>query len=183
MEPELARRYGSLYVHLAALAIDLDRIAEHVEDEPEDDWPFAWEVFLTEFVFLAKVDLEQAADLALVEEVCASALAASEVAMSSGAGSQGPLGAQVLFAAHDAISRGDWPDSLAPLFANWEADGTLGEALEPLWEVAETAAADLAALCLKVELDPPIAPTTQALLEAIVDLEDEGDGASPHDGA
>lgn len=176
MDPALARQHGVLYVHLAALAIDLDRIADAVEHEAEEDWPFGWEVFLTEVVLLAEVDPEQEAFRNLVEDLCTSALDAS--------GDEVPLGAQVLFAVHDAVTRGDWPRELGELFDSWQddADASLAEELAPLWEDPEVAAADLAAACLKVELDPPIAPTTRVILEAIVEVEsDAGEDESADD--
>jgi hypothetical protein len=149
MDRELAEQHGVPYVHLAAFAIDVDRIREKVEGYG-DPRPFAWEVFLTEAYILAN----EASHASLEDTV-----------LSIIDGEPHALGSQLAFAAWDAVVRGALPIELKPAFAAWRArPDELVEALAPLWKDDERWRRELASGCLAVELDPPIAaPTKEAL--------------------
>lgn len=162
MDPILAGMHGVPYVHLACFAIDVDRIRELVEDDPDSVWPFGWEVFLTEVYLLTALEPEDEAVGSLVEDLCLAILDAP-------ADEEPALGGQVPFAVYDAIARGEWPESYLALFDRWKgnADSLVSE-LAPLWEEPEVEAADLALACLELELEPPLAPPTRLALEAMV---------------
>jgi len=128
MDPALAAKHGSLYVRLACFAIDVDRVRELTDDEAEDIWSFGWEVFLIEVWLLATLDPENdESHRALLEDVCLEIF-------DLGPG-EPPLGAQIPFAVHHAISRGEWPESLRSIFASWKGEPSeLASELEPLFE-------------------------------------------------
>ncbi|MDH5493902.1 MAG: hypothetical protein OEY14_18270 [Myxococcales bacterium] len=162
MEPALASRHGIAYVHLACFAIDIDRIRESVEEDPEGVWPFGWEVFLLEIYLLGSLDPELEEDRLLIEDACRSVMEQPP--------GQSALGSQLPFAVYDAIIRGEWPESLKALFAPWrDRAGSLVEDLAPLWREPEAEAADLALACLEHAIEPPLAPPTEAALEAMVE--------------
>ncbi|MCC6873002.1 MAG: hypothetical protein IT378_01740 [Sandaracinaceae bacterium] len=155
MDRDLATQHGVRYVHLAAFAIDVDRVREAVEGYG-DPRPFAWEVFLTERYLLARFDPRE--DRALVEDAVLSILD----------GEPDALGAQLAFALWDAIARGRWPSSSKQAFASWKGrPDEMVRDLAPLWRDEAAHARSLAAGCLDVELDPPLAPPTRAALEAM----------------
>ncbi|MBC7174127.1 MAG: hypothetical protein H5U40_16915, partial [Polyangiaceae bacterium] len=92
MDPALAMRWGIPYVHLAAFAIDLDRLREHVEDDdPEGIWPFGFEVFLTEMHLLGAIDPDEPDHLQIIEDICLGIL-------DHGPDEDPPLGSQIVFA-------------------------------------------------------------------------------------
>jgi len=171
MDPALAAKHGSLYVRLACFAIDVDRVRELTEVDPDGVWPFGWEVFLTEVWLLATLDPEnEEAHRALLEDVCLNIF-------DLGPG-EPPLGAQIPFAVHDAISRGEWPESLRSIFASWKGEPTQLEAeLAPLFDEPDVEAADLALACLEAPLDLPVAPPTRHALEAMVESLEETRGS------
>ncbi len=163
MEPALAARHGVPYVHLVVFAIDIDRIREAVEEDAEAEslWPFGFEVFLTELHMLGLVDATQPEQLDLLGDVVEDLLA-----MPPG---DPPLGAQLVFAIHDAVLRGQLPESLGAPFKRWKKrPSELVESLDALFERSEVEAADLAEACLEVPLEPPLAPPTRDALEALV---------------
>jgi hypothetical protein len=165
MDPGLASRWGVTYVHLAAFAIDLDRIRILVEDEEEPaeaPWPFAFEVFLTEMHLLGAIDPEDPDELQVLEDICLGIL-------DHGPEDEPPLGAQIVFAVYDAVERGALPDSLRNVFSWKEPPRALLEGLEPLFERPDVEAADLAMACLEIEMTPPLAPPTRASLEAMLE--------------
>jgi hypothetical protein len=171
MDPALAAKHGSLYVRLACFAIDVDRVRELTDVDPDGVWPFGWEVFLTEVWLLATLDPENdEAHGALLEDVCLNIF-------DLGPG-EPPLGAQIIFAVHDAISRGEWPESLRSIFASWKGEPTqLEEELAPLFGKPDVEAADLALACLEAPLELPVAPPTKHALEAMVESLEETRGS------
>ena len=171
MDPALAAKHGSPYVRLACFAIDVDRVRELTDQDPESIWPFGWEVFLTEVWLLSTLDPEnEEPDRAMLEDVCLNIF-------DLGPG-EPPLGAQIPFAVHDAIHRGEWPESMRSIFSTWKGEPSeLQKDLEPLFVEPEVEAADLALACLEAPLDPPMAPPTQHSLEAMVESLHETRGA------
>lgn len=156
MDPALAQRHGVPYVHLAAFAIDVDRVREAVEgfDDPR---PFGWEVFLTEAYVLERFDPDARPDeLVLFEDVVLSILE----------GGPDALGSQLVFSIWDAIVRGRLPKDLERAFSTWRArPKQLVRDLAQLWVDGPKNVRELAAGCLEVELDPPPAPPTREALE------------------
>jgi hypothetical protein len=160
MDPELAARHGAEYVQLAAFAIDVDRVRElmdQLESEGAIALPFAWEVFLTEMYLLDRFDPEDDASRALLEDVCAGLVKGRK--RSDG---EPPLGSQLPFAVHDAVTRGAWPAELGQWFRSWgNRASSMSERLRPLWnDDPDQAAAELAQACLDMDLDPPLAEPT-----------------------
>ncbi|MEM9189921.1 MAG: hypothetical protein AAGF12_12135 [Myxococcota bacterium] len=147
MDRGLASRWGVPYVHLAAFAIDVDRIREEVEGEALDSrWPTGWEVYLTGVYLTEHVD--PARDFELLEDIAASI-------MEGGAA----LGAQLPFAIFDLVQRDRYPADLRRLFRSWRQKPIrLSRSLNELWSSRQ--AGTLARQCLEVELDPPAAPPT-----------------------
>lgn len=164
MDPGLAARYGVPYVHLAAFAIDIDRIRAGLEDAEDrgepfpGEWPFAWEVFLTELYVVGVLELESDGQRAMLEELCAGVLESDPGAP--------PLGAQITFAVYDAYRRGALPESFGSLFDGWSKKaGDLVEELAPYWADPERLAGTIARQCLELEVEPPLSPPTQETLE------------------
>ena len=155
MNSALAARYGASYVHLAAFAIDADRV--YVLDPDAEGLPFGWEVFMTECYAITALPAHDEQACSLLEETCLSILEQAPE-------DQG-LGSQLVFAIHDAIERGLYPASLKQMFRSWNRpprqlraalDALLHEPLPPL--------AACAAHCLRAALDPPLTPPTRAAL-------------------
>jgi hypothetical protein len=156
MNPALAARYGTSYVHLAAFAIDTDRV--YLLDPATDRLAFGWEVFLAECYAVAALSFEDERACSLLEETCLSILEQAP-------DDQG-LGSQLVFAVHDAIERGLYPASLKPVFRSWRSPPRqLRAALDALWADAEPQLAAAAAHCLGAALDPPLTPPTRQTLE------------------
>lgn len=168
MDPGLAASHGVQYVHLAAFAIDVDRVRELTDADPDGVWPFGWEVFLTEIYLLGTLDPEHDESRQLLDDLCLGIL-------DIGPG-EPPLGAQIPFAVYDAVRRGQWPAELGALFASWKntPDDLIAE-LDPLWQEPEAEAADLALACLEASIVPPLSPPTIATLQAIVEAQREDD--------
>ena len=68
----LAQRYGTPYVHLAVVAIDIDRVREI--DREDGTLPFGWEVFLTERCVLRMVDAASTDPTPLLEDMVLSVM-------------------------------------------------------------------------------------------------------------
>ncbi len=152
MDRALAAKHGAPYVHLAAFAIDVDRVREAVEGYG-DPRPFGWEVLLTEVYVLARFGRDGGA---LLEDVVLSILE----------GEPDALGGQLAFAVWDAVERSELPVELRRAFASWRArPKELVRALGKLWPDAPRLAAELAGGCLEAPLDPPLAPPTREALE------------------
>ncbi len=152
MDRALAARHGAPYVHLAAFAIDVDRVREAVEGYG-DPRPFGWEVLLTEAYLLeARVGAE------ILEDIVLSVLD----------GEPDALGGQLAFSVWDAIERGELPRELRRAFASWRArPKELTKALASLWPDAPRLVPELSRGCLDAAVDPPLAPPTRAALEAL----------------
>lgn len=168
MDRGLAVKHGSLYVHLAAFAIDIDRVFAAVAPDDEDDigltgatdpeeLPFGWEVFLTSARVRA-LDPKDPKVLAMLEETCAFVLDQTP-------DEQG-YGSQLVFGVYDAVKRGALPQSLADLFRSWRArPKQLDRALDELWKNGAAALPAIAARCASIALDPPLAPPTRSALQ------------------
>ena len=162
MDPALAARHGVPYVHLAAFAIDVDRVREFVDEDGTTEWPFAWEVFLTEVHILGALDLESEASRQMLEDTVSFVLEQPR--------DLSLLGAQITFAVYDLTTRGLLPASFEALFSSWKKKPTvLLEGLAELWSDAEQEAHDVASACLGVPVTPPLAPPTQQSLESIAE--------------
>jgi hypothetical protein len=159
MDRALAQRYGAPYVHLAAFAIDVDRV--HRDGPGSDALPFAWEVFLTELRLRALLDEASADPAPMLEETC---LQVMDLPRPAGQG-LGALGAQLPFAVYTAVAHGHLPARLGQCFSAWKKPP-----VELIDEVAQLFSspglgAQLTAHCLSAPLTPPLAePVRQALL-------------------
>jgi hypothetical protein len=161
MNRALAAKHGTVYVHLSAFAIDVDRVREAMES-PDDGLPFGWEVFLTEIYLLERIPIADPLARTIVEDVVLDILERD--------GDRGELGAQLPFAVWDAVGRGAWPGDLRSLFASWKARPTeLVHQLAQLWRDADGSRRALARACLDAGLVPPLAPTTVETLRAMVE--------------
>lgn len=156
MDRSLALRHGSLYVHLAVFAIDVDRVRDALEDI-DDPLPFGWEVFLTEAYLIAHVDPSDAAHRAMIEDVVLGIL--------EGQSGEAVFGSQLPFAIFDAIERGVLPEDMRVSFSGWRARPTqLVSELAKLWCDPEELRRDLSRVCLETRMDPPLAaPSLEAL--------------------
>ncbi len=161
MNRELARRHGVDYVHIAAFAIDVDRAREGVEVDPEaTEWPFAWEVLLTEAFLIQFVDPSREQHRLLIEDTCLEIF------------DHGPgeprLGDHLVFAIFDAISRAAWPPDWEPIFGGWKANPKdLVDELAQLRSKGSGLVQELATGVLELPMDPPLAPSTEAALQAL----------------
>jgi hypothetical protein len=168
MDRGLAAKHGALYVHLAAFAIDIDRVFAAIAPDDEDDigltgapdpeeQPFGWEVFLTSARVRA-LDPGDPKVLAMLEETCAFVL--------DQAPDEQGYGSQLVFGVYDAVKRGALPQSLADLFRSWRArPKQLDRALDALWKNDAAALPAIAARCESIALEPPLAPPTRATLQ------------------
>lgn len=176
MDRALAAHHRQKYVHLAVFAIDIDRVRDEVETEARDrDWPFAWEVFLTERWLVEHVDpVDNQADRELVEDACESVMRIS-------LGHDGQVyGAQIPFAVWDAIARNVWPTTLESVFTSWRhRPDRLVRTLAPFWKDPVAEARRLAHACLEIEMSPPLAPPTLETLRAMAQSTDEPAPGAP----
>jgi hypothetical protein len=167
MDRGLAVKHGATYVHLAAFAIDVDRVFAALAPDDEDDiglidpaadeLPFGWEIFLTS-ARLHALDPSQPAILAMLEETCSFVL--------DQAPDEQGYGSQLVFGVYDAVKRGALPQSLADLFRSWRGrPKQLERALELLWRDVATTLPAIAQRCTTVTLDPPLAPPTRSTLQ------------------
>lgn len=167
MDRGLATKHGASYVHLAAFAIDIDRVFAALAPDDEDDigladptadeLPFGWEVFVTSARMHA-LDPSSPAVLAMLEETCSFVL--------DQAPDEQGYGSQLLFGVYDAVKRGALPQSLAELFRSWRGrPKQLERALDQLWKDIAKALPTIATRCMSVTLDPPLAPPTRSALQ------------------
>lgn len=160
MDRALAARWGAPYVHLAAFAIDIDRV-----HQLEPSLPFGWEVYLTELQ-LARLTADATRDpTQMLEDVT---LAVLDLPRPSG-DELPPLGSQLPFAVYTAVGRGILPNKLGSCFQVWKKPPV--DLLDDVNELArdEQLAARLARHCLAAPIHPPLAPPTREALEAIAD--------------
>ena len=161
MDRALALRHGAPYVHLAAFAIDVDRVHRLDSDRPTQ--PFAWEVFLTEMRLVRFMDEATTDPSSLLEDMCLSVMDLPRPEV----GSQGALGAQLPFAIYAGVAHDHLPTSLGNCFSSWKKPPT-----DLLSELDALAArpdlpATLAAHCLAARLEPPLAEPVRVALLAL----------------
>lgn len=159
MDRALAQKYGALYVHAAAFAIDIDRVQQMSDDE-DPTLPFGWDVVLTDLYICAFVAPHPEA-LGLLDDLVLSVL---DLAQSTGA-EEAPLGSQLPFAVFSALDRGALPDALHSCFRSWK---------KPPLDLARDVASFVADRelvrrlcdhCLDAAVSPPlVAPVREALL-------------------
>ena len=163
MNAGLAARHGIDYVHLVALAVDLERAAEFVDEmaaEKESLFPFGWEIFLLELHLLSTLQMTDPAAIELLDDVIASVLDEAE---------EHRLGGVIVFAVRDAVRRGELPEHFGKPFARWKKPAAaLVRSLDAMFDDLAVEAADLAEACLELELVPPLAPTTRDVLTAMM---------------
>jgi hypothetical protein len=158
MDRALAAAHGPSYVHLAVFAIDIDRV--YWLDPERTDLPFGWEVFMTEYYLLSRIDVHTPQGRDLLESACSGLMEETP--------GEPPLGGQLVFAAYDALRRGALPAELSPLFASWRSPPQdLLRSLAELWKNAAVRIVELAGQCLQTELTPPLAPPTVETLRAM----------------
>jgi hypothetical protein len=156
MDRALAAKHGVRYVHLAAFAIDIDRVREASESQ-RDERPFGWEVFLTECFLLETIDPASEGDAALLEDALLSVLELRE--------GEEVLGTQLPFAVWHAVEKRGWPTDLSRALRHWKAKPEqLGKDLDGFFLEHLSARKALAEGCLSLELAPPLAPPTQEIL-------------------
>jgi len=157
MDRALAQRYGTSYVHLAAFAIDVDRVRERESEE----LPFGWEVYLTETQLAHVMETAQRDPVPMLEEMCLGILEQPRPKH----GEASVLGGQLPFAIYTGVGRGLLPARLGQCFASW--------AKPPVDLIADVEAlskqegllASLVEHCLDADVDPPlIAPVREALI-------------------
>jgi len=153
MDRALAARFGVPYVHLAAFAIDLDRIAVEVADDPR--WPAGVEVALTARYLEEHLDPDGRGEhLELVTEAVESVMEGGQA-----------LGAQLPFAVWDLVRREVWPRILCRPFDRWEKPPKeLARQLDRLYGAGPEEIARLARACQVREVEPPLAPPTRGAL-------------------
>jgi len=161
MDRALAQRYGAAYVHLAAFAIDIDRV--HRLSPESASLPFAWEVFLTEVRVLRLLDEASTDPAPMLEETCLHIMDLPRRQPDP----QGALGAQLPFAVYTAVAHGHLPSRLGQCFGSWKKPPTeLIDAVAQQFARPELAER-LAGHCLGAALEPPLAEPVRATLEAI----------------
>ena len=159
MDPALAQRHGVTYVHLAAFAIDIDRVREHLEETEEDvDLPFGWDVMVTEQHLLTALDpLRRPEHVHLLEDVVLGVID----------GEGDVLGAQIIFAVWDAIVREQAPQRLSGAFKAWKTrPKDLVKELSRLWPRDAELLPRFARALEAAPIQPPISPPTRAALAA-----------------
>lgn len=160
MDRALAQRHGAPYVHLAAFAIDVDRV--HRLDLEQPAQPFAWEVFLTEMRLARFMDEASVDPTQMLEDMC---LAVMDLPRSAG-DAQGVLGAQLPFAIYAGVAHDHLPNALGHCFRSWKRPPL--DLLEELAQLAQRPGltAALAAHCLAAPVEPPLSgPVRLALAE------------------
>jgi hypothetical protein len=159
MDRALAQRYGAAYVHLAAFAIDVDRV--HRESPESSGLPFGWEVFLTEVRLLQLLDEASTDPAPMLEEMCLQVMDLPR------GDALGALGAQLPFAVYTAVAHGHLPASLGECFRVWKKPPS--ELIDDVARLFATQglSARLAAHCLRTPLHPPLAAPVRQTLEAL----------------
>lgn len=156
MDRALAVKHGVDYVHLAAFAIDVDRVREASESQ-RDERPFGWEVFLTECYLLEAIDPSSEGHASLLEDTLLAVLELRE--------GEEVLGTQLPFSVWHAVARRGWPADLGRALRHWKGQPEqLGRDLDGFFVEHESARKALAEGCLDLSLTPPLAPPTQQIL-------------------
>lgn len=161
MDRALAQRHGAPYVHLAAFAIDVDRVHRLELDRPTQ--PFAWEVFLTELRLARFMDEATSDPAQMLEDMCLAVMDLPRPASDA----QGVLGAQLPFAIYAGVAHEHLPASLGNCFHAWKKPPT--DLLSELTELAARPGlgAQLARHCLQAQLTPPLAEPVRVALDAL----------------
>ncbi len=162
MDRTLAQRYGTPYVVLAAFAIDVDRVREHLEDEGlDDELPMGWEVFLTERYLEACVEGASETGRSMIDDVV---LGIFDLPPSE----EPVFGSQLPFAVWHAVERAVLPAELATTFRVWKSKPKeLGAELDRLYATKDPTTRAIARRCLDAALEPPLAPPVREALEAM----------------
>lgn len=156
MDRTLAAQHGIEYVHLAAFAIDVDRV--FVVDPAEARLPLGWEVFLCAAYVVGRLDSRAEPGRALIEDSVLQILAAPP--------GEPRLGGVLAFAVHAAVERGLLVESLRQAFSTWRSPPKqLHRALETSFGDPAPLIARAALHCLGTELTPPLAPPTLQTLQ------------------
>jgi len=168
MDRALAQRYGAPYVHLAAFAIDVDRVHRARPDAPE--LPFGWEVFLTELRLTACMDEAVNDPSAMLEEMC---LAVMELPPPRGE-EPGALGGQLPFAVYVGVAHGHLPSVLGNCFYAWRRPPV--DLIDELDVLAKTKGlvARLVHYCLAARIDPPLVEPVRVALSALLQSAEQG---------
>lgn len=155
MNRTLAGQYGVDYVHLAAFAIDVDRVYERAPAEGQ--LPFGWEVFACARYVAARVHSATERGGGLLEDVVLQILAEPP--------GEPQLGAVLAFAIHAGVERGTLPEALRHAFASWRASPRqLSRALDACFGDPGLLAR-VALHCLGTPMDPPLSPPTLEALQ------------------
>jgi hypothetical protein len=162
MDRTLALQYGTDYVHLAAFAIDVDRVRAAYETDPS--LPFAWEVALTEVRLVRFLDECSCDPSRLLEDACLAVMDLPRPAEEEA----GHYGAQLPFALYTGWARGLLPESLESCFQAWRKlpEDLYGDVTSVLDTAGMTQ--KLAKRCLSATLNPPLVPPVQAYLEKML---------------
>ena len=164
MDRALAQRHGASYVHLAAFAIDIDRV--HAASGEQARLPFGWEVFLTEVRLLAFMDETEKDPCPLIEDICLSIMEAPTPRSRAAP----PFGSQFPFAVYTGVQRGLLPGSLESCFREWKKPPT------HLVDATTAMAEDRALLprliqhCFTTPVSPPLVDPVRHSLTALANL-------------
>ncbi len=157
MNRGLAEKYGVPYVHLAAFAIDVDRVCGAITDQ-NPLLPEAFEIYLAllwieEFVQTSALSKSEVCEM--LEEICVSIFEGNSEA----------YGTQITFALWVGCEQARLPLELVPLFSSWKKKPT--EVLRYVTALGEikNSRASIAKACLTVAVDPPLAPPTVSKLQ------------------
>jgi len=157
MDRVLAQKYGAPYVHAAAFAIDIDRVAALSGDDPR--LPFGWEVLLIDRYLCTFVAPRPEAET-LLDDLVLSVLDLTQEAHDP------PFGAQLPFAVFTALSRGALPDALHSCFRSWKKPPLELAQDVAAWNADPALVTRLCDHCLQAELSPPLVePVRQALTQ------------------
>jgi hypothetical protein len=171
MDRALAQRYGVIYVHTAAFAIDLDRVREldtRVASRPQGsvDLPFAWEVWLLERHLGRVAQGPAPLFINMLEEACLQVMDLP----ASQRGTEPPFGSQLPFAVYAGVARGRLPNKLGSCFHLWKKPPV--DLLDDLAELDRVPGLGLKLVehCLAASITPPlVAPVREALVELFDD--------------
>lgn len=158
MDRALAQKHGAVYVHAAAFAIDVDRVAQLSGDDPS--LPFGWEVLLIDRYLCTFVAPRPEAET-LLDDLVLSVLDQAQETRD-----EPPLGAQLPFAVFTALTRGALPEALQSCFRSWKKPPIELSEEVAKWLQDPSLLARLCKHCLEAKLSPPLVePVRQALLQ------------------